>query len=164
MFCSSRFVHRGSQYASASSMSPHSDHPHTLPSDCATPTLTHPPCENIDPGKITQSRQKERGMIGAQCATTIDTLTDNVLLAIFDLIRISRTSFELHCYPVWNWHTLVHVCHRWRQIIFASPLRLDLQLLHERNTCQEKFGLLAINPSHPSRHCLRPSRCEELYF
>lgn len=31
-------------------------------------------------------------------------------------------------YP-WKWHTLVHVCRRWRQIVFASPRRLDLQLL-----------------------------------
>jgi hypothetical protein len=27
------------------------------------------------------------------------------------------------------WHTLVHVCHRWRSIVFASPQRLNLQLL-----------------------------------
>ena len=31
--------------------------------------------------------------------------------------------------PVWNWHTLIHVCRRWRQVVFASPIRLDLQLL-----------------------------------
>ncbi|KAH9031504.1 hypothetical protein EDB85DRAFT_1335550 [Lactarius pseudohatsudake] len=135
MFCGGRFVHRGSsQYTSASSMSSHSDHPHTLQSDCATPTRMHLPCENIDSGKITQSHQEERRKIGVQCATTIDTLTDNVLLAIFDLIRISRTSLEVHCYPVWNWHTLVHVCHRWREIIFASPLRLDLQLFCTNGT------------------------------
>ncbi|KAH9011544.1 hypothetical protein EDB83DRAFT_2680691 [Lactarius deliciosus] len=115
-------------------MNSHSDHPHTLQSDCAPPTRTHPPCENIDSGKITQSHQKERGKIGAQCATTIDTLTDNVLLAIFGLIGCSRTSFEDHFYPVWNWHTLVHICHRWREIIFASPLRLDLQLFCTNGT------------------------------
>ncbi|KAH9016493.1 hypothetical protein EDB85DRAFT_2207621 [Lactarius pseudohatsudake] len=63
----------------------------------------------------------------AICATTIDTLTDNVLLETFDLIR--RSSYGDRFYPVWNWHTLVHVCRRWRQIIFASPNRLDLQLL-----------------------------------
>ena len=62
-------------------------------------------------------------------ATTIDMLTDNVLLEIFDLVRGSRTDFEFRHLPVWKWHRLAHVCHRWRQIIFASPLRLDLQLL-----------------------------------
>jgi hypothetical protein len=30
--------------------------------------------------------------------------------------------------PVWRWHRLVHVCQRWRQIVFASPCRLDLQI------------------------------------
>ncbi|KAH9168944.1 hypothetical protein EDB89DRAFT_1555694 [Lactarius sanguifluus] len=62
-------------------------------------------------------------------ATTIDTLTDNVLLEIFDLIRTSRPAYEVRFYPVWKWRPLVRVCHRWREIIFASPLRLDLQLL-----------------------------------
>src|SRR5882757_741443 len=26
------------------------------------------------------------------------------------------------------WHSLVHVCQRWRCLVFASPRRLDLQL------------------------------------
>ncbi|KAH9011542.1 hypothetical protein EDB83DRAFT_2448333, partial [Lactarius deliciosus] len=130
--------------------------PQTLQSDCATfeSTRTHAPCKNIDSGEITRSHKKERGKLGAQytplnssydvatgtdlCgilgATAIDTLTDNVLLAIFDLIRCSRTSFELHFFPVWNWHTLVHICHRWREIIFGSPHRLDLQLFCKNRT------------------------------
>ena len=29
---------------------------------------------------------------------------------------------------LWKWRILVHVCHRWRQIVFASPRRLDLQI------------------------------------
>jgi hypothetical protein len=28
----------------------------------------------------------------------------------------------------WKWHKLVHVCRRWRGIVFASPLRLNLKL------------------------------------
>jgi hypothetical protein len=31
--------------------------------------------------------------------------------------------------PILEWRTLVHVCQRWRYLIFASPLSLDLQLL-----------------------------------
>jgi hypothetical protein len=69
--------------------------------------------------------------------TTIDTLPDNVLLDIFDLSRVSGPDFELDLELdleldrnlVWNWHTLVHVCRRWRQVVFASPIRLDLHLL-----------------------------------
>src|SRR6266702_1574931 len=30
---------------------------------------------------------------------------------------------------VWKWHLLVRVCQRWRQIAFASPHRLNLQIL-----------------------------------
>ncbi|KAH9169114.1 hypothetical protein EDB89DRAFT_1508621 [Lactarius sanguifluus] len=120
-------------------MSTHSDHPHTLQSDRVIPTRTNAPCKNIDSGKITQSQQKarERAKMRSQCeshghvicATTIDTLTDSVLLEIFDFIRSSRPADEVRFYPVWTWHPLVHVCHRWREIVFASPLRLDLQLL-----------------------------------
>lgn len=52
-------------------------------------------------------------------------LPDDVLFEIFDLYGIYC---ESTCYP-WRWHTLVHVCRRWRQIIFASPFRLELQIV-----------------------------------
>ncbi|KAH9168945.1 hypothetical protein EDB89DRAFT_1555889 [Lactarius sanguifluus] len=65
----------------------------------------------------------------AACAKAIGTLTDNVLLDIFELIITSGPVCEVRFYPVWEWRPLVRVCHRWREIIFASPLRLDLQLL-----------------------------------
>jgi hypothetical protein len=52
-------------------------------------------------------------------------LPDDVLLDIFDFYQMDP------CYESdpWIWHTLVHVCRRWRQLIFASPRRLDLQLV-----------------------------------
>ncbi|KAF8502651.1 hypothetical protein F5888DRAFT_1665933 [Russula emetica] len=56
---------------------------------------------------------------------TFDMLPDDVLFEIFDLYGIDCKSC---CYP-WRWHTLVHVCRRWRQIIFASPFRLELQFV-----------------------------------
>ncbi|KAH9168943.1 hypothetical protein EDB89DRAFT_1555705 [Lactarius sanguifluus] len=129
-------------------MSSHSDHPHALQSDyppaslCASRTRTHPPCKHIDSEEITQSHQKERGKMGSQreshghaiYATTIDALTDDVLLEIFDLVRSSRNDFQVRFSPIWKWRTLVRVCRRWRQIIFASPLRLDLQLLCTHGT------------------------------
>ena len=52
-------------------------------------------------------------------------LPDDVLFEIFDLYGIDC---ESSCYP-WKWHTLVHVCRKWRQIIFASPSRLKLQFV-----------------------------------
>ena len=61
-------------------------------------------------------------------------LSDDVLLEIFDF---SRMGHDTHGFPfpaVLEWRTLVHVCRRWRQIVFASPLRLDLQLLCTHGT------------------------------
>ena len=47
-------------------------------------------------------------------------LTDDVLLYVFD--------FYLEASKVEAWHTLVHVCRRWRTIVFGSPRRLNLQI------------------------------------
>ena len=50
----------------------------------------------------------------------IDMLPDDVLLEIFDADRID--------YLFWEWVRLIHVCQRWHQIIFDSPLRLCIHL------------------------------------
>ncbi|KAI9442079.1 hypothetical protein F5148DRAFT_804177 [Russula earlei] len=58
----------------------------------------------------------------SQDRVTINTLTDDALLKIFDL-------YVNHSNPGTNgWHTLVHVCHRWRSIVFASPGHLNLRI------------------------------------
>ena len=67
--------------------------------------------------------------------TTIDALPDNVLLQTFEfyLDKDDADKLEIdgrHNYD--GWHTLVHVCHRWRCIVFASPRRLDLKLFCTR--------------------------------
>ncbi|KAI9437224.1 hypothetical protein H4582DRAFT_1958697 [Lactarius indigo] len=59
-------------------------------------------------------------------AGAIETLTDDVLLDIFSFYRDRLKKFPGR---PWRWHTLVHVCRRWRHIVFSSPRRLDLQLL-----------------------------------
>jgi len=56
---------------------------------------------------------------------TFDMLPGDVLFEIFDFYAINS---ESSCYP-WRWHTLVHVCRRWRQVIFASPLRFELKFV-----------------------------------
>jgi hypothetical protein len=68
--------------------------------------------------------------------TAIDMLADNVLLEIFSHCRKHAGEDPEDEDPEedpsglnWNWLFLVHVCRRWRQITFASPRRLDLQLL-----------------------------------
>jgi hypothetical protein len=62
--------------------------------------------------------------------TTIVMLPDNVMLEIFDLYRKNHDT----SYLVWKWHILVHICQRWRQVVFASPLRLNLQILCTNGT------------------------------
>ena len=59
---------------------------------------------------------------------TIEALPDNVLIDIFDFYN--RKAFYLFSYrpTLWRWHRLVHVCQRWRSLVFGSPLRLDLCL------------------------------------
>jgi F-box-like len=34
----------------------------------------------------------------------------------------------------WNWHRLIHVCRRWRSVVFASPNFLDLKLVYGPTT------------------------------
>lgn len=66
-------------------------------------------------------------------AITINMLPDDVFLEIFDSFRKCHnpdSSFT----PVWMWYRLVQVCQRWRQLIFASPRYLDLQLLCTNGT------------------------------
>ena len=55
---------------------------------------------------------------------TIHMLSDDVLLYIFDLYRQGSREVD----DKWPWRILVHVCQRWRYIIFAWPHHLDLQL------------------------------------
>ena len=52
---------------------------------------------------------------------TIETLPDDVLLAIF-------TSYLDRPNEIDVWRTLVHVCQRWRYLVFASPGHLNLRL------------------------------------
>ena len=55
-------------------------------------------------------------------------LPDDVLLEIFDFYMNMDIS-EYYKKEIEKWQTLVHVCHRWRRIVFGSPRRLNLQLV-----------------------------------
>jgi hypothetical protein len=57
---------------------------------------------------------------------TIDTLPDVALLDIFE--------FYLDENQIEAWHTLVHVCLKWRNIVFGSPRRLNLRLFCDSRT------------------------------
>ena len=61
----------------------------------------------------------------------IDILPDDVLLAVFDFcgdeIQNSKKRIEA-------WQSLVHVCRRWRSIVFGSPRHLNLRLVSTERT------------------------------
>ena len=56
----------------------------------------------------------------------IDILPDDLLLPIFDYC-VDQNGFNKEEIEVWQ--TLVHVCRRWRSVVFGSPLRLKLRLV-----------------------------------
>jgi hypothetical protein len=60
----------------------------------------------------------------------MDILSDDALLEVFRCCRADDNAY-LHS---WTWKPLVHVCKRWRQIIFASPWYLHLVLLCNKRT------------------------------
>ena len=70
---------------------------------------------------------------GNENPATASVLTDNVLLEIFDFCR-EPESEDQSFYYIWEWQLLAQVCRRWRQIIFASPRRLNLLLLCKEGT------------------------------
>ena len=53
---------------------------------------------------------------------TINMLSDDVLLEIFNFVVNDRKA------RISQWHTLIHVCRRWRCVVFASPRHLNLRL------------------------------------
>jgi len=61
------------------------------------------------------------------CQATVNILADNALLDIFDFYLNDNVPDGFQ--NIDEWHTLVHVCRRWRNVVFASPHRLNLRLL-----------------------------------
>ncbi len=57
----------------------------------------------------------------------IDILPGDVLLDIFDFYVKEPFPYGTKS-QVEAWHSLVHVCRRWRSLVFESPHRLNLQL------------------------------------
>ena len=53
-------------------------------------------------------------------------LPDDIILIIFDFYRVDPMNYVGSTF---TWHKLVHVCRRWRHLVFASPRRLDLRIV-----------------------------------
>jgi hypothetical protein len=66
--------------------------------------------------------------------TPIDVLPDDVLLVIFDFCvagdgnQARKRAMAAAAAAMKAWQSLVHVCQRWRSLVFQSPRRLNLQL------------------------------------
>jgi len=71
-------------------------------------------------------------------------LPDEILLNVFDLYRLDFINSVGY---TWAWQDLVHVCRRWRSIIFASPHFLDLRLVCKSRTPVRKT--LDVWPAFP---------------
>jgi hypothetical protein len=73
---------------------------------------------------------------------TINVLPDEVLLLIFHFDRvIYYEDGNLRLDPSWQWHRLVHVCQKWRSVVFGSPNFLDLTLVCHPTTPMELTGI-----------------------
>ena len=70
----------------------------------------------------------------------MDTLPEEILLQVFAFYTCEDYDDE-------EWVTLVHVCQRWRSIVFAAPRRLNLQLICTSETPVSK--MLDIWPALP---------------
>ena len=67
---------------------------------------------------------------------SIDILPDEVILGIFYSYLLGYRSIDKRQNA---WHPLVHVCRRWRAIVFGSPHHLDLQLICTARTHARKM-------------------------
>src|SRR6267154_2277883 len=101
-------------------------HPYGRRKSCCTLVLSPNDCWLIrwDVGKV----------------VTIDDLSDDDLLVIFDFCVVRLQDLGLFHESILfaeqetirkidSWQSLVHVCRRWRDLVFKSPRRLNLQLL-----------------------------------
>ncbi|KAF8263323.1 hypothetical protein EI94DRAFT_601708 [Lactarius quietus] len=106
----------------------------------------------------------------------IEMLLDDILLEIFDLLRLAAaadrdsdisedpsSSTGPTCpWCPWEWHRLVHVCRRWRSLVFASQHRLDLRLVYSfnkparlRKTLLDSWQTLPISVWYPWQWTVR---------
>lgn len=82
---------------------------------------------------------------------SIETLHDEVLLEIFGFYvdegqELEEELEEEEKQPTEAWRTLVHVCRRWRGLVFASPRRLDLRLVCTAKTPARDMSVWPVLP------------------
>jgi len=69
-------------------------------------------------------------------AITIECLPNELLLHIFSFHRLLSGQSYPDCPPsvAWRWHTLAHVCQRWRDLVFWSLHHLEARLTIPRKS------------------------------
>ncbi|KAI0294220.1 hypothetical protein BC826DRAFT_1185846 [Russula brevipes] len=78
--------------------------------------------------------------------TRFESLPDDVLLFIFSFyLDQAQDEERLPGERAEEWHALVHVCRRWRCVVFASPRRLRLRLV-----CTERRSVEEMNNIWPA--------------
>ncbi|KAH9968525.1 hypothetical protein BGW80DRAFT_656694 [Lactifluus volemus] len=85
-------------------------------------------------GKLNEQHQEVRSV--SQYAA-IERLPNEVIREMFIFDRLISIFLPQGHWPprqLWNWHRLIHVCRRWRHIIFDSPRSLNLQLFCTHGT------------------------------
>ena len=56
-------------------------------------------------------------------------LPDDVLLEVFDFYLVLQGQYQILKEEIEAWQSLVHVCRRWRRVVFESARRLNLRLV-----------------------------------
>ena len=74
-------------------------------------------------------------------------LPDDILLEVFDFYVNEDLEDESFKKDIEKWQRLVHVCRRWRSVVFRSPRRLNLRLVWTPGTPAR--GTLDVWPSLP---------------
>jgi F-box-like len=82
---------------------------------------------------------------------TMDVLPDDVLIHVFNCYMAQASRVE-------SWHTLVHVCRRWREVVFGSPRHLNLRIAcTNKMRVREKLDVWPAIPIVVSGYCDSPS-------
>ena len=82
---------------------------------------------------------------------TMDVLHDDVLLLVFDRYMAQASRIE-------SWHTLVHVCRRWRSLVLGSKRYLNLRIAcTNKMRVTEKLDVWPEIPIVVSGYCDSPS-------
>ncbi|KAH9985557.1 hypothetical protein BJV77DRAFT_1152763, partial [Russula vinacea] len=106
-----------------------------LPNRIARHILPSTQIDSLSGSRETRQRARHVDRVSAcdKGRVTISMLPEDVLLPIFHFDRLAYLDEEGDAFPAfrvfWRWHRLVHVCQRWRSVIFGSPHFLDLRLV-----------------------------------